>query len=235
MKGKAILYPHAQWYFALAIGITWVGFSTSYFGKLTETDIYHHLHGATAGLWMVILVVQPMLYQRGKIKWHRKVGNWAVYILVPLLVLGGLKMMQLMISRQANYPPGIVYQLAWIDACSLLLFPGFILLSLRYRRNVHLHARYMAYTVLVLLPPAITRLLFLLPWFDSFNKTLNGSYTLIYLVLLCLLSDDARTGKVHLPYLVALLLFCLVHISMNFAADWGWWRSIMNGFSGYLP
>ena len=27
------LYPHAQWYFLLAMGITWLGFSRTYFAS----------------------------------------------------------------------------------------------------------------------------------------------------------------------------------------------------------
>jgi hypothetical protein len=227
------LYPNAHWYFALAIVVTWVGFSTSYFTKLKQTDIYHHIHGATAGLWMVTLLVQPLLYKYGYIDLHRKIGRMAVYILVPLLFLGGITMMRLMVQGQAHYPPGSVYQLAWIDACSLLVFPFFVILSILRATNIQLHARYMACTVLVLLPPAITRLLFFIPWFDSFSKTLNGSYVLIYMALLLLLADDRRTGGIRKPYVIAFILFVLTQISMNFAGGWGWWHHVLNTFSGY--
>lgn len=228
---KFILYPHAHWYFALGILITWIGFSTSYFGKLAQTDIYHHIHGATAGLWMVLLIVQPVLYQRGRLDLHRKIGKWASAILVPMLVLGGIKMMHMMMQNQAAYPPGSTYQLAYIDCCSLLLFVFFFAISLWHARRIHLHARYMACTVLTILPPAITRLLFFIPWFDSFNKTLNGSFVAVEIVLLLLLRDDHRMGKIRKPYIVALVLFGILHLTMNYAGSSPLWKNWMDHFA----
>ncbi len=86
----------------------------------------------------------------------------------------------------------------------------------------------MACTVLVLLPPAITRLLFFIPWFDSFSKALNGSYVAIYLALLLLLADDRRTGGIRKPYVIAFVLFIMMQFSMNFAAGWAWWHEALN-------
>ena len=226
------LYPNAHWYFAVGILVTWIGFSTSYFAKLSQTDIYHHLHGALAGLWMVTLIAQPLLYKYDYMRLHRRVGRLAVYGMVPLLLLGGLKMMQLMVLGQANYPPGVVYQLGWLDAWSLLTFAAFVVLGILQAKDVQLHARYMACTVLVLLPPAITRLLFFIPWFDSFTKTLNFSYVPIYIVLLLLLRNDHHTGGIRPPYLLAFVLFVFMQVSMNFAGSWHWWIGALNHLAG---
>jgi len=89
----------------------------------------------------------------------------------------------------------------------------------------------MACTVLTILPPAITRLLFFIPWFDSFTKTLNGSFIAVEIVLLILLADDKRTGRIRKPYLVALLLFGILQLTMNFAGNWLWWKSAMDNFA----
>lgn len=125
LKGQRVLYPNAHWYFALAISVTWVGFSSSYFTKLRQTDIYHHIHGATAGLWMFVLVIEPLLYKYGYIKLHRRIGRIAVYTLVPLLAIGGLKMMQLMVINQARLPTGSGVPVG-MDRC---LFIGILYLA----------------------------------------------------------------------------------------------------------
>jgi hypothetical protein len=225
------LYPRAAWYFAAGILITWIGFSRSYFARLGANDIYHHIHGATAGAWMVLLIVQPILYHKGKLALHRKLGRIASIILVPLLVLGGIKMMHSMVNSHASYPPGVAYQLAYIDACSILLFLLFFGLSLYNSWNIHAHARYMACTVLVILPPAIVRALFLIPWFDGFAKTLNAGYFLTELALVVLLLDDRRYGPIRRPYLVALLLFVLLHVTLNVVPHWSWWHTMMDRFA----
>jgi hypothetical protein len=89
----------------------------------------------------------------------------------------------------------------------------------------------MACTVLVILPPAITRLLFFIPWFDSFSKTLNGSFIIVELVLLLLLADDKHSGKIRSPYIVALILFALLHLTMNYAGNWAWWHNMLNSYT----
>ena len=230
---KFLLYPNAHWYFALAIITTWVGFSRSYFARFGQVTIYHHLHGATAGLWLALMVVQPILYKKGKLHLHRRLGWAASLTLVPLMVLGGLKMMQLGIVNQASYPPGTIYRLTFIDAYSLLQFILFYVLSIYNANRIHAHARYMACTVLTILPPAITRLLFFIPWFNNFDKTLNGSFVITELILLILIWDDKRSGKFRAPYLVALSIFALLHFTMNFVNGWPWWKDAMDWYADF--
>jgi hypothetical protein len=232
LKEKFILYPYASWFFALAMLITWVGFSTTYFARLGASTAYHHVHGATAGLWIALLIVQPLLYKYGKLKLHRKLGWIASIILIPLLVLGGLKMIQMMIQRQDFYPPGEVYRLSFIDFYSLIQFLLFLGLSLYHGKRIHLHARYMACTVLTLLPPAITRLLFFVPFLDTFTKTLNVSFACVEITVLVLILDDKKNGSFRKPYFFALVIFGLLHLLMNFAGGWAFWKSLMDGYAG---
>ena len=70
-----LLYPRAQWYFLLAIGITWLGFSRTYFAVARTEPLLHHIHGALMGGWIGLLVIQPMHYQRGKLQLHRALGR----------------------------------------------------------------------------------------------------------------------------------------------------------------
>jgi hypothetical protein len=91
----------------------------------------------------------------------------------------------------------------------------------------------MALTILVLMPPALTRLLLLTPWFNDFPSALNMSFALVEMVLLLLILDDKRSGKIHLPYMLGLLLFGLLHLTMNFAAHWDWWRNIMDQYGAF--
>jgi len=228
---KFILYPHASWFFALGMVVTWIGFSKSYFSKLPQTDIYHHLHGATAGAWFLILIIQPLLYKRNQLEWHRRLGKTAVYILMPLLLLGGIKMTYMELNNQDNYPLGAAYIFSFLDFWSLILFPVFVWLSLKNVKKIHLHARYMACTVLLLLPPAITRALFFIPWFDSLSKALNGSFFIVEAILIFLFVDDYRTGGIRRPYMLALAFFVFLHITLNLVSGWAWWKYLMDGFA----
>ena len=231
--GKFILYPHASIYFAIAVLVTWVGFSQSYFSRLGEVTIWHHLHGASAGAWMFVLISQPWFYKTGRMATHKLIGKIAVFTLVPVLVVGGWLMMHSMMASAELFPPGIPYTLSFIDAFSIIMFIFFIYMSLAHSKNIHRHARYMALTILVLMPPALLRLLLLTPWFTDFPSGLNMSFIIVEIVLLLLILDDKRSGKIHLPYILGMFLFGLLHLSMNFAAQWNWWKEIMDQYGAF--
>ncbi|MBL0232114.1 MAG: hypothetical protein IPQ08_00450 [Chitinophagaceae bacterium] len=232
-EGKFILYPRASLYFALGVLITWIGFSQSYFSQLGKATIWHHLHGASAGAWMVVLISQPWFYKTGRMATHKLIGKIAVFTLVPVLVVGGWLMMHSMMVNVDLYPPDVPYTLSFIDAFSIIMFIFFIYMSLAHSKFIHRHARYMSLTILVLMPPALTRLLFLTPWFHDFPSSLNMSFAIVELVLLLLILDDKRSGKIHLPYVLGIFLFALLHITMNFAAHWDWWRNIMDQYGAF--
>jgi hypothetical protein len=225
------LYPHASYYFALALMITWVGFSQSYFGRLNQVSIVHHIHGALAGCWILILIIQPILYQQGKLALHRKIGKLAGYIIFPLLLLGGLKMIHSMLNSAAAYPPGAVNRLAYLDFISVLLLIIFFYQGIRKAKQLQLHARNMSMTVLIMLSPAIARMLFLIPWFDSFDKTLNAAYGLIVLVLGILLLDDHKKGKIYPTYVFGIVGVAFMLISQNLVGDWQWWANLMAAYA----
>jgi hypothetical protein len=224
---SSILYPYASYYFALALIVTWVGFSQSYFGRLTQVSIFHHIHGALAGAWILVLIIQPILYQKGKLALHGKIGKLAGYVLFPLLVLGGLKMIHSMLNSAAAYPPGAVIRLAFLDFVSVLLLIYFFYQGISKAKQLQLHARNMSMTVLIMLPPAIARMLFLIPWFDSFDKTLNASYSIIVLILGILLFDDHKKGKIYPTYVLGIVGVAFMLISHNWVGDWQWWANWM--------
>jgi hypothetical protein len=223
-------YRNAHRYFLLALLVIVIGFFPSYFSRLSATDTAHHLHGITATLWMLMLIVQPWFFNRGYMKWHRTLGKFT-FVLVPILFVSGLHMIYLMLTNASNYPPLIPYQLAFIDFTVLPIFMLFYSLAIFHRKNIQFHARYMVCTIFGPLIPALTRMLFIVPAIDNFTKSLNISYLIMELVIVILLWDDKRSGKIRPPYVLALIVFLTDHLFMNFASQWHWWRSWMDSFA----
>jgi hypothetical protein len=219
-------YSRAYIYFGLAFLITIAGFFPSYFGRLSETGGAHHFHGITATLWMLLLVVQPLLYRLDKIEWHRMLGRTS-FLLVPLIVIGGLIMVHMMLNDE-RYPGNMAYQLGFIDFFVIIMFVMFYVLAIKNVRDTQYHARYMVCTIFGPIIPALTRLLFFIPYVDSFGKSLNISYILVEIVLILLIMDDKRRGKIRLPYILALGLMAVQHLMMNFAGNWAWWQWLMD-------
>lgn len=227
---KEPFYHRAYIYFGLAFLVTIAGFFPSYFSRLGETSGAHHFHGITATLWMLILVVQPLLYRLDKIEWHRMLGRTS-FLLVPLIVIGGLIMVHMMLNDE-RYPGTMAYQLGFIDFYVIIQFVLFYVLAIKNVRDTQYHARYMVCTIFGPIIPALTRLLFVIPFVDSFSKSLNISYILVEIVLILLILDDKRRGRIRLPYILALGLMAIQHLLMNFAGNWGWWQWLMDLYGG---
>ncbi len=198
------MYRRAHLYFALAFLVTVAGFFPSYFSVLGSTDVVHHLHGLTATGWMVLLILQAWLIRSGKVALHRTVGRLSL-MLVAAFLLSGVLVMRAMLLSRGGFNRTFGVQLAVVDLISIFAFAAAYGLALHFRKQVSLHARFMATTALLVLPPALARLLpRLFSGIHSFEVAFHGSYALTELVVLTLVWDDHRTGKVRAPYLLLL-------------------------------
>jgi len=222
-----VVYPHAQWYFLLAIVLTWVGFARSYFAVIRTQSLLHHIHGALMGGWIALLIVQPILYQRGRLRLHRTLGRWGAFVLVPAIVLAGLLMIRSMF-RGTEIPPFIVDHLAFLDVNALLDIPFFVGMAIYSARDVQRHARWISSTVLTMVPPALVRAMPILPVFrHSFRANVNMAMGLMCFFFLLLMLDDWRkAGKVYSPYPVALTCTAFAAIGANYAPHWSWWHAL---------
>lgn len=224
---NGVLYPHAQWYFLAAIVLTWIGFARSYFAVIATQPLLHHIHGALMGSWIALLIVQPILYQRGKLKLHRTLGRWGAFLLVPAIVVVGVLMVRSMFHA-TTLPPFIVNHLAFLDVNSLIDIPLFVGLAVYTARNVQLHARWISCTVLTMMPPALVRALPILPVFrHDFRFNVNLGMGLMVLALVLLILDDLRKDRrIYPPYPIALALTLFATVGANFCEHWSWWHSL---------
>lgn len=229
-KKEQVFYSRAYIYFGIAFLATVAGFWPSYFSRLGELSAAHHFHGISATLWMLLLVVQPLLYKMGKIDLHRKTGRIS-FLLVPLIVIGGLIMVHMMLNNE-NYPPGLPYKLAFIDFFVIITFVMFFVLAIKNVRDTQYHARYMACTIFGPLLPALGRLFPNIGLVDNLVISLDVSYFVIEAVIILLILDDRRRGTIRLPYILALGLMVIQHLLMHFIADWSWWQWLMDLYGG---
>lgn len=230
MKEKKF-YQNVHLYLGLGLIMVFWGFSQSYFNRLGQTSLPYHIHGISASLWMVLLIVQPYLYSKGNLRAHRILG-WSSLIIVTILVLGGLEMMHLMIQHQEKYPPGIVYKLAFIDVVTLLAFVILYVLAIYYRKKLKLHARFMVCTIFGPLNPALTRIFFSVDLAKNFNEALTYSYILIELVLLLIIWRERNSKEMKLTYLPVLLFTVVQHLLMYSVENWAWWKILVNYLAG---
>jgi len=208
------LYRASAFYFALALLIAIAGFYPTYFSVLAKTDAAHHFHGVTATLWMGLLIVQAGLYRAGKLALHRKMGRLSL-VLVPLFLVSGAGVVRTMLVNRGGFSQAYGARLAFVDLLSLGCFALAFALALVHRRNLHLHARYMATTALLVLPPALGRLLPMLSTrIQTFDLAFHSSYLITELMVAWLLLQDLRSQRSLRP--CALLLTVLALQQLGF-------------------
>lgn len=199
------MYARAPLYLCLILLIAVAGFTPSYFAVLRTTDAAHHFHGLTALAWMGMLILQSWLHRRGQLGWHRRIGRLSL-VLVPLFLLSGVLMVRTMLRGQTPFNAAFGPRLAAVDAVSLVTFAAAYALALLHRREVKRHARWMVGTGLLVLPPALARLLAMaVPGLPSFEAAFHGAFLLTELAVLALVIQDRREPRpVRAPHLMLL-------------------------------
>jgi hypothetical protein len=190
------------------------GFYPSYLARLSETDLAHHAHGITAFLWMSLLVLQATLIRWWRRPVHRALGRVA-FVLVPLFVAAGLWMAWVMTHADNPFARAFGPRLAAVDLSALVGFVGAFSLAIRHRREVQWHARYMAATGLMILPPALARLVAnVVPGVSSFPMAFHLGYGLTELIVLALIVQALRRHQPARPFV--LLMALLVQQQLGF-------------------
>ncbi len=132
-----------------------------------------------------------------------------------------------------NMPPFLPPLLAFIDLPSLAFMLLLVALALANVRTPAAHKRFMATTVLLAFPPALTRLYARVfePTVD-FMMALHGSFLTVEVVLVALILGDSRAGERRLAYPLSLTFFVCVHALMGPVAGSGWWGGLMGWHAG---
>ncbi len=226
-RGGSGIYRNAFIYFALALLLAVIGFFPSYFGNLRNTDAVHHFHGIVATIWMLGLITQSWLIRERMISAHRTIGRMSLLV-APLFVISGLLVVHVMLTKNDEASLAFGERLAFIDIITMCYFSVAYSLAIRFRRKTQLHARYMASTAILLLPPTLVRVAGFIPGIDSFEAALHGSYFICEAIVAILLFDDYRHGGIRAPYLILLTVLVLQHVSFLVSPSFSWWTAAIS-------
>lgn len=227
------LYPRAVFWFLLLLGTALVGFWGTYFTRLAETNGIRHAHAATAFAWVLLLVTQAWLMRQRNFALHRALGRTSL-LLAPLFVVTGLFLVQDMLAHPSPFAQAFGVRLAFIDLTSLAWFAIAYGLALHHRRETPLHARYMASTALLVLPPALVRALGMnIPAITSFEMAFHLGYFVTEFLLLALIAHDWRSeGRIRAPYLWLMVLTVLQQIAFVMLPDVPAWTRVCGWIAG---
>ncbi|MBK9017367.1 MAG: hypothetical protein IPM82_26775 [Saprospiraceae bacterium] len=223
-----IYYRRITIFLAIVFLIVIIGFTPSYFKPFFENESIFHFHALPAVLWMIVLIVQPVLFNIGKIKIHRIVGLVSL-IIAFLVFIGSLLIIDHMLMVTFNEEgQNIDYQFAFSSIVLSSGFLVFVALAYYHRKNIHLHSRYMISTAFFALVPGLIRIV----GFDGVSLSQNTSLTYFISIVLIftLILIDYKKGKVYSPYLILMVLFSLIAILFTSIHEWDWWRNLVDAY-----
>lgn len=223
------LHRRSAFYFSLALLVSILGFFPSYFSVFLKTDAVHHFHGLTATAWMLLLIAQAWLIRSRNLSLHRTLG-WASLVLAGLFLASGILMVDAMLKGRGAFSRAFGSRLALVDLLSLLYFAVAYALAIRHRKDIHLHARFMASTAVLVLPPALARLLpMAFSGIPSFEVAFHGSYFISEGIALLLILDDRRQGRFRVPYPLLMGVLLVQQVGFAVAPGIPRWKAFTDG------
>lgn len=224
MKSAKLNYTNS-WIFIVGLFlISAVVFWPRYYSRLFDASFYLHLHAITAILWFSLLVAQPLLIKKRKLKVHRLLGKLSY----PVAAMIVISIILLTHSRIAATPEEYFVRRSHIVYLQLSLAFVFAVtygFAIWYRKHKYIHPRLMVATAFTFIDPVFDRFISM---FVSFI-TIRGewiTFGLINLMLITLAITDRNQPRARWVFPGLLLLYLIIEIPILFQlTDMGWWQS----------
>lgn len=218
-------YRNLHLWFLIPFAIGILGFMRTYWFQFAEVPWRQHVHGLSATLWMLALVLQPFLITRLKAQAHRVYGMIALFLAggVVFSALAAIPHNLLAVDRPDSYR----YGLSLIDLILLAGFSAAVIMAVVQAKSMHDHARWIISTVFWAILPGLSRIVgfFLVVGLNmpfSLPQGLAVTGIVSCLVLFYLMYRDRRAHPAYVAAIFGSLSFLL---SEQFAAM-QWWRDL---------
>ena len=232
---RALPFDTSGFYFIALLALVIAGFWPSYFAKFfdgsADFTFYLHFHATLAMLWVLMLIAQPILIRQKKFEIHSKIGKLS-YILVPLIFISII----LLAHSTLRGPKENVGLELWVPFKDLLIFAVGYGIAIKYRKTMAIHARGMIVAGIVLIEPALVRLL-LYVFFPDEGFAPSGYITMIillYTLLIGLIISERKQKVGRWVFPLALGLYVFVHAVLLFQIHIPGWQAIAEWFAA-LP
>lgn len=159
-------YRNFHLWMLVPFGISILGFSYSYYLHLASATFHQHVHGISATLWYILIVVQPYLIARkGDIARHRLLGAFGT-LLAGVVAGSALTIIPKNIDDVATldpngfFNPTFAYFAVIIDVTLVSLFlvsVGMAIYNMK-QKNLAGHVQWMMASVFFVLSPGLARL-----------------------------------------------------------------------------
>lgn len=217
--------------FIALLPLSVLAFWKTYFSDLLKNgksfDFYFHFHVIIAVTWLLMLIIQPVLFRLKKLRLHKLLGKIS-YILFPILLVSIVLLAHYRYRTLKDAEP---LQLLIPFKDIIIALYGF-LIAVYYRKRVFIHARGMLLTGIVFLEPVFVRIFS--NYIASWPYAMYLSMICIYTVLMLIIIGERHTkeGKWVFPpvfiFYIVVHLVILNHWQISFLRSFATWFSQLN-------
>jgi uncharacterized membrane protein YozB (DUF420 family) len=217
-------------YFAALLVLAIAAFWPSYLSQLFAQTGYTHLHAATATLWLLLLIAQPLAIRRGRRDLHRFFGRLS-FVIAPLVLASILLLAHENIQGLSGERLAIQTYILYLQISLGLLFALCYAMAIIKRHDTPVHMRFMVGTALTLIDPIVVRFMLWVQPIPPWNyQWLTFALTNAILVWLIWLDRNSPRGRWVFPVLLG--VFVLFQIPALFGLTWtGPWQSFAHWFA----
>jgi uncharacterized membrane protein len=220
--------------FAIALALTIGGFWPSFFSKLSDAPLPHHVHGWSATAWIILPLLQYGLIRRGQRRLHRLVG-YASLVLAGIVAVSGVYVVRMMAFTNLTSFRLASVKFVWLDLTGIALFCVYVAfaVSAARRRDVRLHVSTLVASAFIPLEAALERVFVyglpsLVPDFDA---ALYASLISLEVACGALVLLEWRSGRVRWPIPTLLGYYLLMHVTLTPLATSEGFQQFSNWFA----
>lgn len=183
-----------------------------------------HFHGMMMMGWTLTLLLQPILILKRKIKWHHRAGRLS-YVLAPLVLLSLWLITQErfydILDRQ-GYTAAVAH--LSLNFPNVIFFAMLYSLAIYYRKRSALHIPFMCGTGILLIGPALARMLITYFGFTFDNSVTTSKLVMMAIPAVILIADYIRKKRIS-PFTVVLAVM-IVNALLWFLRNTPFWQTI---------
>lgn len=220
--------------FAATLVLAVAGFWPSFFAKLPETPLPHHLHGWSATAWMLLPLVQYALIRGRRREWHRVLG-WASLVLAAVVAVSGFYVVRMMAFRSVEKFNLVSIKFVWLDLTGVALFCVYVGVAMfaARRRDARLHVTALAASAFIPLEAALERLYvnYLPSMVPDFDAALYAALITLEVIIATIVAMEWRSGRIRWPMPTLLAYYLVMHVSATPVAKTESFQAFSNWFA----
>lgn len=229
-----IRFDNSGYYFFALVIIVILGFWPSYFSGffngINSYSFYFHFHACMMTAWIGMLIVQPILIRKKKLRIHKMIGKVS-YIVMPLLFISILLLVHSRIKGSEREDMGLSIFVPFKD---LLILGTTYIIAIRYRHNLQIHARAMIATGIIFIEPALSRFMGHSVFKNDGTVAYLSTIGIIYALLITLMIIERKQKSARWIFPLVLAMYIMVHSVLIFSIEIPFLNSFAKWFAS-LP